>query len=102
LELHYLRREGHLKLSHLCDFQKIGCEHFQTWSATFMADYTASEPLGAYDRLEVRSALRQQQMGQGRRYLYGSGGPAAFSIGQGNPEVNASQLAQVGAHTDFF
>jgi adenosylmethionine-8-amino-7-oxononanoate aminotransferase len=34
----------------------------------------------------------------GRRYLDGSGGPAAFSIGHGNPEVNAaiaSQLAQV-------
>jgi len=34
----------------------------------------------------------------GRRYLDGSGGPAASSIGHGNPEVNAaiaSQLAQV-------
>jgi adenosylmethionine-8-amino-7-oxononanoate aminotransferase len=34
----------------------------------------------------------------GRRYLDGSGGPAAFSIGHGNREVNAainSQLAQV-------
>ena len=25
-----------------------------------------------------------------RRYLDGSGGPAAFSIGHGNPEVNAA------------
>jgi len=35
---------------------------------------------------------------QGRRYLDGSGGPAAFSIGHGNREVNAAisaQLAQV-------
>jgi adenosylmethionine-8-amino-7-oxononanoate aminotransferase len=34
----------------------------------------------------------------GRRYLDGSGGPAAFSIGHGNPEVNAAiavQLARV-------
>jgi 4-aminobutyrate aminotransferase-like enzyme len=34
----------------------------------------------------------------GRRYLDGSAGSAAFSIGHGNPEVNAaiaSQLAQV-------
>ncbi|HVH84485.1 MAG TPA: aminotransferase class III-fold pyridoxal phosphate-dependent enzyme, partial [Steroidobacteraceae bacterium] len=34
----------------------------------------------------------------GRRYLDGSGGPAAFSIGHGNREVNAAisaQLAQV-------
>jgi adenosylmethionine-8-amino-7-oxononanoate aminotransferase len=35
---------------------------------------------------------------EGRRYLDGSGGPAAFSIGHGNREVNAAisaQLAQV-------
>jgi 4-aminobutyrate aminotransferase-like enzyme len=34
----------------------------------------------------------------GRRYLDRSGGPSAFSIGHGNPEVNAaiaSHLAQV-------
>jgi len=34
----------------------------------------------------------------GRRYLDGSGGPAAFCLGHGNPEVNAAiteQLAQV-------
>lgn len=32
----------------------------------------------------------------GRRYLDGSGGPAAFSIGHGNPEVNATIAAQLG------
>ncbi|HVC01894.1 MAG TPA: aminotransferase class III-fold pyridoxal phosphate-dependent enzyme [Steroidobacteraceae bacterium] len=31
----------------------------------------------------------------GRRYLDGSGGPAAFSIGHGNPEVNAAIAAQL-------
>jgi adenosylmethionine-8-amino-7-oxononanoate aminotransferase len=32
----------------------------------------------------------------GRRYLDGSGGPAAFSIGHGNREVNAAVAAQLG------
>jgi len=32
----------------------------------------------------------------GRRYLDGSGGPAAFSIGHGNREVNAAIAAQLG------
>jgi adenosylmethionine-8-amino-7-oxononanoate aminotransferase len=32
---------------------------------------------------------------QGRRYLDGSGGPAAFSIGHGNREVNAAISAQL-------
>jgi adenosylmethionine-8-amino-7-oxononanoate aminotransferase len=32
----------------------------------------------------------------GRRYLDGSGGPAAFSIGHGNREVNAAISAQLG------
>jgi adenosylmethionine-8-amino-7-oxononanoate aminotransferase len=32
---------------------------------------------------------------QGRRYLDGSGGPAAFSIGHGNREVNAAIAAQL-------
>jgi adenosylmethionine-8-amino-7-oxononanoate aminotransferase len=32
----------------------------------------------------------------GRRYLDGSGGPAAFSIGHGNPEVNAAIAHQLG------
>ncbi len=32
----------------------------------------------------------------GRRYLDGSGGPAAFSIGHGNREVNAAVTAQLG------
>src|ERR1700758_2619108 len=31
----------------------------------------------------------------GRRYLDGSGGPAAFSIGHGNREVNAAIAAQL-------
>ncbi len=31
----------------------------------------------------------------GRRYLDGSGGPAAFSIGHGNPEVNAAIARQL-------
>src|SRR5579862_4390411 len=31
----------------------------------------------------------------GRRYLDGSGGPAAFSIGHGNREVNAAISAQL-------
>src|SRR2546430_13856917 len=31
----------------------------------------------------------------GRRYLDGSGGPAAFSIGHGNREVNAAVAAQL-------
>jgi len=32
---------------------------------------------------------------EGRRYLDGSGGPAAFSIGHGNSEVNAAIVAQL-------
>ena len=32
---------------------------------------------------------------EGRRYLDGSGGPAAFSIGHGNREVNAAIAAQL-------
>ena len=46
----------------------------------------------------VRGAGSYLYDSAGRRYLDGSGGPAAFSIGHGNTEVNAAiaaQLAQV-------
>jgi adenosylmethionine-8-amino-7-oxononanoate aminotransferase len=41
----------------------------------------------------------------GRRYLHGSGAPAAFSIGHGNPEANAAiarQIERSHADTDVF
>jgi adenosylmethionine-8-amino-7-oxononanoate aminotransferase len=46
----------------------------------------------------VRGAGSYLYDAAGRRYLDGSGGPAAFSLGHANPEVNAAiaaQLAQV-------
>ncbi len=53
--------------------------------------------MGALPRI-VSGAGSYLYDADGRRYLDGSGGPAAFSIGHGNPEVNAAisaQLAQV-------
>jgi len=53
--------------------------------------------MGALPRV-VRGAGSYLYDAAGRRYLDGSGGPAAFSIGHGNAEVNAAiagQLAQV-------
>jgi adenosylmethionine-8-amino-7-oxononanoate aminotransferase len=43
----------------------------------------------------VRGAGSYLYDAQGRRYLDGSGGPAAFSIGHGNREVNAAIAAQL-------
>jgi adenosylmethionine-8-amino-7-oxononanoate aminotransferase len=53
--------------------------------------------MGALPRI-VRGEGSYVYDADGRRYLDGSGGPAAFSIGHGNHEVNAAigaQLAQV-------
>jgi adenosylmethionine-8-amino-7-oxononanoate aminotransferase len=53
--------------------------------------------MGALPRI-VRGEGSYLYDADGRRYLDGSGGPAAFSIGHGNREVNAAinaQLAQV-------
>jgi len=53
--------------------------------------------MGALPRI-VRGEGSYLYDADGRRYLDGSGGPAAFSIGHGNHEVNAAigaQLAQV-------
>jgi adenosylmethionine-8-amino-7-oxononanoate aminotransferase len=43
----------------------------------------------------VRGAGSYLYDSEGRRYLDGSGGPAAFSIGHGNREVNAAIAAQL-------
>lgn len=51
--------------------------------------------MGALPRI-VRGEGSYLYDAQGRRYLDGSGGPAAFSIGHGNREVNAAISAQLG------
>jgi len=43
----------------------------------------------------VRGAGSYVYDADGRQYLDGSGGPAAFSIGHGNREVNAAIAAQL-------
>jgi adenosylmethionine-8-amino-7-oxononanoate aminotransferase len=50
--------------------------------------------MGALPRI-VRGAGSYVYDAEGRRYLDGSGGPAAFSIGHGNREVNAAIAAQL-------
>jgi adenosylmethionine-8-amino-7-oxononanoate aminotransferase len=51
--------------------------------------------MGALPRI-VRGAGSYVYDAAGRKYLDGSGGPAAFSIGHGNREVNAAIAAQLG------
>ena len=50
--------------------------------------------LGALPRI-VRGSGSYLYDAAGRKYLDGSGGPAAFAIGHGNPEVNAAITAQL-------
>jgi adenosylmethionine-8-amino-7-oxononanoate aminotransferase len=50
--------------------------------------------MGALPRI-VRGEGSYLYDAEGRRYLDGSGGPAAFSIGHGNREVNAAIVAQL-------
>ena len=50
--------------------------------------------MGALPRI-VRGEGSYVYDADGRRYLDGSGGPAAFSIGHANPEVNAAITAQL-------
>jgi adenosylmethionine-8-amino-7-oxononanoate aminotransferase len=51
--------------------------------------------MGALPRI-VRGEGSYLYDADGRRYLDGSGGPAAFCIGHGNREVNAAIIAQLG------
>jgi adenosylmethionine-8-amino-7-oxononanoate aminotransferase len=58
------------------------------------ANRSAGWGMGALPRV-VRGAGSYLYDAAGRRYLDGSGGPAAFSIGHGNAEVNAAIAAQL-------
>src|SRR6266513_5073638 len=65
-----------------------GVEHPMT------ASRAAGWGMGALPRI-VRGEGSYVYDADGRRYLDGSGGPAAFSIGHGNREVNAAIAAQL-------
>jgi adenosylmethionine-8-amino-7-oxononanoate aminotransferase len=58
------------------------------------ANRTIGWGMGALPRI-VRGEGSYLYDASGRRYLDGSGGPAAFSIGHGNREVNAAIAAQL-------
>jgi adenosylmethionine-8-amino-7-oxononanoate aminotransferase len=65
-----------------------------TWCGTMTGNRAAGWGVGRLPRI-VRGEGSYLYDADGRRYLDGSGGPAAFSIGHGNREVNAAIAAQL-------